>query len=400
MDQLRSGARRLTRDHAECKEQIRGIESDLARLPSGPGSSPGSSPARNRTPPSRDTSKDELMSRLSSQAANLSAVRLENAQLKKQIAEKEAANVHLIVELQQVRERLETMESISASQQSLSDSIDNLRSDLEDREREVDALKSQLRQYSGIHVHERLVRHEQEVTRAKKEIDRVAHRESDEPPPAEKRVSKQRPPQGSKGPKDGFETLYVSVRDENAALKVELDFLRAKCTELSALLHKERERKVERTFQQEEFDRMRCEVLQLRALSNGPASRSVLADFSTDLQRRLFRWSSSFLLKIDIAESKFATELDHLAIKIGKLKTAYLQVRVLQNQRRAHRGSAPDKRDFLAFVDRGVRSIEAFSRAYAASHDYPEEKVPSAVHLVSNASSLKRFCHRVETHPC
>jgi hypothetical protein len=45
------------------------------------------------------------------------------------------------------------------------------------------------------------------------------------------------------------------------------------------------------------------------------------------------------------------TRLYQVAITIGKLKTAYLQECVLQNQRLSRRGSTPDKRDFLAAVD-------------------------------------------------
>jgi hypothetical protein len=101
------------------------------------------------------------------------------------------------------------------------------------------------------------------------------------------------------------------------------------------------------------------------------------------------------MLKIDIAESKFASELDDLSIKIGKLKTAYLQVRVLQNRKFRARPPIPDTYDFLSHVDRSVHSIDVMSHAYARAHDYPERRVPCPVQIVSDSGVLKKFCQRV-----
>jgi hypothetical protein len=56
----------------------------------------------------------------------------------------------------------------------------------------------------------------------------------------------------------------------------------------------------------------------------------------------------------------------------------------------------PDKRDFLAHVDRGVRSIEVFSRACTAPHNYPEQRVPHADSRVDLPCSgfVSRLRHR------
>jgi hypothetical protein len=328
----------------------------------------------------------------------LSAIQLENAQLKKEIADKESANVRLIVELQEMREKLESMETLSHSTQSLSDSVETLQSQLRERDREVSNLRSELRQRDPeVHVHDPLVHHEQEVSRAKRAI-----REAGEIN-APKKKRKPAPAKNSKAD-DHFDDLFVSVRDENAALRVELEFLRSKCKEITSMLQAERKKKVNVAFQQEEFDRMRSEVTRWRAVANGQQSKAAqfafIRELTGSIYHRMFRWFSAFLLKIAITESKFTTELDDLSIKIGKLNTAYLQVRVLENRRFPLRAPVPDTRDFAAHVDRGVRSIGVFSHAYARAYDYPEEKVPRAAKLAGDSSVLKRFCRRVEGRPC
>jgi hypothetical protein len=55
---------------------------------------------------------------------------------------------------------------------------------------------------------------------------------------------------------DQFERLYVSLRDGNSALKVEVEFLRVKGRELTILLQK-----VNRAIQKKCFDRMGHELL-------------------------------------------------------------------------------------------------------------------------------------------
>jgi hypothetical protein len=244
-----------------------------------------------------------------------------------------------------------------------------------------------------------LVHHEQEVSRSRRAI----HRHSEEPIRAERaRHQKPAPAKISKAD-DHFEQLFVSVRDENAALRVELDFLQSKCREITSLLQAERKKNVGVAFQQEEFARMRSEVTRWRAVANGQQPKTAqfafVRELTGSLHRRLLRWSSAFMLKMDISESKFTTELDNLSIKIGKLKTAYFQVRVLQNRKFPLRAPVPDTQDFVAHVDGGVRSIGVYSHAYARAYDYPEEKVPRAAKLAGHSSALKRFCRRVDARP-
>jgi chromosome segregation ATPase len=300
-----------------------------------------------------------------------------------------------------MRERLESFETLSSSNQDLSESIEALQEELRERNRDVSNLKSQLRERSS-DVHSGLVRHEQEVSRAKRVIHRVSRDSDDSDAP----VHSQAKPEVADydKPADHFEELFVSYRDENAALRVELEFVQSKCKELTGMLRTERQKNVAVTQQQEELEKLRREIGRWRAMANGPHSKSsqfaFIGEITNDLHNRMFRWSSALMLKMDIAESKFETELDNLSIKLGKLRTAYLQVRVLQNRRFPRSGPIPDTKDFVAHVDRGIRSIDVFSHAYARAHNYPEEKVPRASRLAGNSSTVRRFCRRVEGRPC
>jgi regulator of replication initiation timing len=397
MDNLRRDVRRLTQDNTACKTKIDQLESDLANLPPDPQSTSGSTGS---------SSNNAVLTKLADQTTRLSFIQLENAQLKKEIADKESTNVRLLVEVRHLRDKLESMETLSNSNQSLSDSLEILQSELRQREREVSDLKSQLHrrpsQSPDVHIHENLVCHEREVSRAKRTIQRISEHSDDPELPSHSKPHKARPIKHSK-PHDRFEDLFVTARDENSALRVELDFLRAKCKELTTLLQAERTKNVSATFQQEEFDRMSREVSRWRTEAISSQSKSVqvsfIAELSHSLHDRLLRWSSSLILKMNIAESKIATELDDLSIKIGKLKTAYLQVRLLQNRKFRLKPPIPSCHDFLSQVNRSVHSIDLMSHAYARAHDYPEEKVPCPAQIVSNSAVLKRFCKHVTSRP-
>jgi hypothetical protein len=183
-------------------------------------------------------------------------------------------------------------------------------------------------------------------------------------------------------------------------LKAEIEYLRLKNHELNDNLAKERERSQTSQIEEKELDRLRREMIQLKIAAK-PApilpKRNAMEVLAASIRDSVQRRAANFVLKIHFFESKITTELDAIDVRMGKLRTAYYQVQILQNRRSPGHGRNPDSEDFLAHLGRSVRSIEALSHAYARAFDFPMGEIPPATDLIANHRVLKRFIRRVES---
>jgi hypothetical protein len=161
--------------------------------------------------------------------------------------------------------------------------------------------------------------------------------------------------------------------------------LRSRIQELTSALSVEREKTGAKTH---------LEVKGAKEIeSTGPTHVARLRDF---IRGRMASWKNSFLLRMDFFESKIATALDHMESRVGKLRTAYQDVAVLQTRRFPMRGRVPDTEDYIAHLGRGIRSMEAVSQVYARVHNFPAQKVPSVANLASNRDVVAQFTSTIQ----
>jgi myosin heavy subunit len=321
----------------------------------------------------------------------------ENAQLRREIKERESANAHLSDELEALREQMASLELSHSTSGSLEEVLKSKDSAIQGLRHELKGAKAVARENSRLSeenaaIHQALLAHKSKLRSAKRELARlssIADQQSAQSHHPE-------PPEDSRH----ADKKYRRVRDENSALRAEAEYLRLKKQELSAELVRERERSQSSQFEGREFDRLRREVIHLRSAAKPPpaaARRDDIAVVAAKIRDSVQRRSANFILKIHFFESRITTELDAIDVRMGKLRTAYYQVKILQNRRVPAHARTPDAEDFLAHLGRSVRSIEALSHAYARAYDFPPRKVPAPTDLITSRGVLKRFIRTVES---
>jgi regulator of replication initiation timing len=274
MNDLRRESRRLNAENSACKARIAEIEASLAKLATS-------------TP---DSQASPIIISIATKAAEhqklLSATLLENAALKKAAAEKEIENAQLTLQLRKLRRKVQTSAAVEGQ--------------LRAKDREIADLKALLREsqnaQKGATPHERGATWDGRGDGSESEGE------------------------VKKAPDD---QEFISMRDENAALKLEIEYLRPKCQELANCLA--------------------GAAAPARAIA-APAREEV----PPDLRNRFFRRANDFLMKITLFESKVETELDGLDIRMGKLRTAYRQVKLLQKRKYPIGQATPGGDDFQA----------------------------------------------------
>jgi hypothetical protein len=109
-------------------------------------------------------------------------------------------------------------------------------------------------------------------------------------------------------------------------LRVDVDYHRAKCRELSALLRVE----LGKGIRKEDLERVKKELViaeaQKRRVAEERGRRG--REFAREFCARLIRRSGDLGMKFDIAQAKFGAELDRLALGIARLRAEYGQLRV------------------------------------------------------------------------
>jgi predicted RNase H-like nuclease (RuvC/YqgF family) len=389
--QMQEGAR-------ACKDKLAVISTELARVKKAKSPSVSESSPYLSDPPDASLANPDW--HISAADPPVTSLIRENAKLRGEIADREAANAKLSDDLETLRQQMASLELSQSTSSSLDEVLKSKDDAIHELRAELKGAKATARENSKLSqenaaIHEALSAQKSELRRAKRELDRLS------------RIADSLSPSGSpQGPIPHYEShhhsdkKYHRVKDQNSALRAEVDYLRLKNDELSDNLSRERHRSHTNQIEERELDRLRREVIHLRQAAKPPPiqlkpnEREVLAaSIRTSVQRR----SANFILKMHIFESKITTELDAIDVRMGKLRTAYYQVKLLQNRRFPVQGRHPDSQDFLAHLGRSVRSIEALSHAYARSYNFPCQNVPAATDLIANHHVLKRFIRSVES---
>jgi regulator of replication initiation timing len=331
MDDLRRESRRLTDENSACKARIAEIEASLAKLAAS----------------TSDSQVSPIIISIAAKAVQnqklLSKALVENAELKQAAAEKEIENAQLTLRLRKLRRKVQTSEAVETQ--------------IRAKDREIADLKSLLREKEGGQEAQKSTAGRGNRAERGRRVGLPAGSDESD---SEGGIRKSANDQGD-----------VSMRDQNAALKLENEYLREKCQELANCT-----------------GGRPCPA---RAIV-GPSNTEV----PPDVHNQLFRRANDFLMKITLFESKFTIEVNRIDIRMGKLKTAYQQVRLLQKRRYSIRQPVPDRDDFLAQFSRTVGSLEAASHAFAKAHGFPAAKVPNLAKLMADPAALRCFLIDVE----
>lgn len=366
MEDLRRESHRIKRENEACKARIAELEADLSQLLKERASSltesnvawtgspaDGKSRGDFASPNARGSLDDsesnrhsgansrhaiDLSARAADQQRVLSSTQLENAKLKKSIAEREAANAELTIELHAAKSALQELQAIP----SLSGIVEELRSRLSERDDELQKAKR--------HVHE--LKSELRQTKSDAQSNEELRREEHM-----KELQK-------------FKGLRDDLAQENESLKAELAHLHVRCEELSEAASHERTKKSDVVAHKQEIRRLKSEIAQLRKekvpITPQPDFRRSgvqFADANRRLQERLIQISTQFFLRFDTFEAAAAKKVDRIEGQLAELALAWGHTA----EPHPATAPAPDGSDFLGELSRGIKSIEQLTQAYANS---------------------------------
>ena len=464
----------------------------------------------------------DVTKRAAEQQKTLSATQLENARLKRSIAQTEAENAKLTVEIHNLKWRLQDMDGVSESNSTLTNSVDeltgkliqktaklesanqtitNLRSELKRAQLEADKAKLMIGEHMRIEqenrtILQKIAKHKTELQRARMEIQRLTekneksdeaiaqfeqslrHREFENQRLADECKLKEssfiQQEDELSDLKDERDSLVKRVQAAEKALK-ELEIEKSKIEneahasvkmlneykasfneqedELSELREanrrlQERAEKAELELQTrtqqtidgaaippsaiaDEIRRIekdnqrlrarlqntpfceddtdvqllleRCQALELEndelkaELANRQASPIIeIENIPKTARQYLLMLERHIELKVEMWGSKFHAQLNLLDIQVSRLRTAWKEMCLLTKRKYPIQDPTPDTLDFVSHVERGVRSIDAISHAYAASHGYPQRRVPPVDVLLSQPGALLKFVDNVE----
>jgi chromosome segregation ATPase len=377
MEDLRRESDRIKRENEACKARIAELEADLSQLlkerrtsltdsnvtwTGSPADGKSRSIPSDLASPNAHGSLDDsncsrysginsrhaidVSARAAEQQRVLSATQLENAKLKQSIAEREAANAELTIELHAVKSTLQELQAIPSATGILEDLQNQLSErddELEKARRHIQELKSELRRTKT-------------DAQAQEESRREEHR---------KELQK-------------FRASYDDLAQENESLKAELEHLHVKCEELSEAVSYERTKKSELVAHKQEIQRLTNEVAQLRK-EKVPAkpepdfrrTAARLAEEKKSLQERLIQITAQFSLRFDTFEAATANKVDRLEGQLTNFALAWGRIAGLQPA-----PSVLDGNDLFGELSRGIKSMEQLTQAYANSGCVPVRSSP------------------------
>jgi myosin heavy subunit len=377
--------RRLIQENAACKAKIEGLEADLEQLmrervsmteTSEVLSNAGSALDLSQLIPTIDGSidfddeneEDTTSRRAAKRRKALCASQLENARLKNVIAEKEAANASLLVQLNDLKSKLARAQEATAAGDN---QIERLRrensilaTELDKTQQIVSSQKEMLKQIRA-QAKELTIKHQdalaleeqnqtlrvelEELQRKIKQIQLTSEAKITTIQSENRRVLQK------------LEESSAKVKHNNEALKSEIEALRVQNEKLSQGLSFEKSKSIEfRVQQEQEVQRYISEVQRLQQWKNSQTKAMTRV-----MNKILPRLIAKVMNAIDRTDSAIAGRLDNLEVQIGSLIVTAQRLQLLKPPDDGNDGVECE--DFLAQFARGIKSIEKLSQAYASS---------------------------------
>lgn len=202
-----------------------------------------------------------------------------------------------------------------------------------------------------------------------------------------------------------LKAFCISLRDENKSLHHENQYLKEKLRNRSPKRSSSPANVSNKQYQQHRSPSPKHIIYPQNRFTNDDNSyspnkhiqqnrRTPPMSYTNDVVKAIVsRCMNTFLLKMELLNTKILTSIDHLSLVINHFQGTYKQnlayQKSLSNLRTLNDINSSEQ--FLANLRREIRIIQSLSQCYAKSHNIPKSNIPKPDQLIGNHIALLNF---------